>query len=90
MNESKFMEKRLKKVLMQDKINAYEGLTRALESDLRLLLGCYMTLCSDVIRYIQEMLGHSSINITEIYTHVAMAKQKDILTTKHPRKDFQI
>lgn len=42
------------------------------------------------IRYIQEMLGHSSINITEIYTHVAMAKQKDILSTKHPRKDFHI
>lgn len=40
------------------------------------------------IRYIQEMLGHSSINVTEIYTHVAMAKQRDILTTKHPRKDF--
>ncbi len=42
------------------------------------------------IRYIQEMLGHSSINITEIYTHVAMSKKKDILTTKHPRKDFKI
>lgn len=42
------------------------------------------------IRYIQEMLGHSSINITEIYTHVATAKQRDILTTKHPRKDFKI
>ncbi|MCX4351314.1 MAG: tyrosine-type recombinase/integrase [Lachnospiraceae bacterium] len=42
------------------------------------------------IRYIQEMLGHSSINITEIYTHVAMAKQRDILTAKHPRKDFCI
>lgn len=42
------------------------------------------------IRYIQEMLGHSSINITEIYTHVAMSKKKDILTTKHPRKDFNI
>ena len=42
------------------------------------------------IRYIQEMLGHSSINITEIYTHVTVAKQKDILTTKHPRKDFHI
>ena len=40
------------------------------------------------IRYIQEMLGHSSINVTEIYTHVAMSKQRDILTTKHPRKDF--
>lgn len=42
------------------------------------------------IRYIQEMLGHSSINITEIYTHVAMSKQRDILTTKHPRKNFKI
>ena len=42
------------------------------------------------IRYIQEMLGHSSINITEIYTHVAVAKQRDILMTKHPRKDFNI
>lgn len=42
------------------------------------------------IRYIQELLGHSSINITEIYTHVAMSKKRDILTTKHPRKDFNI
>ena len=42
------------------------------------------------IRYIQEILGHSSITVTEIYTHVAMSKQRDILTTKHPRKDFHI
>lgn len=42
------------------------------------------------IRYIQEMLGHSSINITEIYTHVTVSKQRDILATKHPRKDFHI
>lgn len=42
------------------------------------------------IRYIQEMLGHSSIHITEIYTHVAMSKQRDILTAKHPRKDFHL
>ena len=40
------------------------------------------------IRYIQQMLGHSSINITEIYTHVATNKQKNILTTKHPRNNF--
>lgn len=37
------------------------------------------------IRYIQKMLGHSSITTTEIYTHVSMTKQKDILTSKHPR-----
>ena len=42
------------------------------------------------IRYIQEMLGHSSINITEIYTHVTVSKQRDILISKHPRKDFTI
>lgn len=41
------------------------------------------------IRYIQEMLGHSSINITEIYTHVNTAKQKSILTSKHPRNNFK-
>lgn len=46
---------------------------------------------SDVdVRYIQEMLGHSSIDITAIYTHVTMSKQREILTTKHPRKDFHI
>ncbi len=42
------------------------------------------------IRYIQEMLGHSSINVTEIYTHVTVAKQRSILATKHPRKDFHL
>lgn len=37
------------------------------------------------IRYIQKMLGHSSISTTEIYTHVSSAKHKDILVNKHPR-----
>lgn len=41
------------------------------------------------IRYIQQMLGHSSIMVTEIYTHVTLSKQKNILTTKHPRKNFK-
>lgn len=42
------------------------------------------------IRYIQEMLGHSSITVTEIYTHVALSKQREILTAKHPRQNFKI
>lgn len=37
------------------------------------------------IRYIQRMLGHSSISTTEMYTHVSNTKQKDILVHKHPR-----
>lgn len=42
------------------------------------------------IRYIQKMLGHSSISTTEIYTHVSNAKQKDILVNKHPRNLMEV
>lgn len=42
------------------------------------------------VRYIQRMLGHSSISTTEIYTHVSDSKQKEILTNKHPRNLMKI
>jgi len=42
------------------------------------------------IRYIQAMLGHSSIMTTQIYTHVNNKRQRQILATKHPREDFSI
>lgn len=40
------------------------------------------------IRYIQNMLGHSTISTTQIYTQVSMKHQRKILDTKHPRKNL--
>lgn len=42
------------------------------------------------IRYIQNILGHSSITTTQIYTHISSNKQKDILNTQNPRNFIQL
>jgi Site-specific recombinase XerD len=42
------------------------------------------------IRYIQKLLGHSSIVTTQIYTYVSTRKQRDILISKHPRNKIAI
>jgi site-specific recombinase XerD len=42
------------------------------------------------IRYIQKMLGHSSITTTQIYTEVTSKKQMEILRAKHPRNKMVV
>ena len=42
------------------------------------------------IRYIQKILGHSSITTTQIYTHVTSSKQREIIRTKHPRNKIHM
>lgn len=37
------------------------------------------------LRYIQEMLGHSSITTTEIYTHLQTEELRDMIINCHPR-----
>lgn len=40
------------------------------------------------LRYIQDLLGHSSINTTQLYLSVNKKKQRGILTRKHPRNNL--
>ncbi len=37
------------------------------------------------LRYIQEMLGHSSITTTEVYTHLKTEELRDVILNYHPR-----
>lgn len=40
------------------------------------------------IRYIQQILGHSSIKTTQIYTHISTPRQAHLLATLHPRNQI--
>lgn len=42
------------------------------------------------IKYIQSILGHSSLATTQIYTHVNASRQKTILKNFHPRRSMSI
>ena len=48
MNESRQAIQRLRSVLLQDKIQSYEGFLRVLRGDLYAVLNCYMHIVGDV------------------------------------------
>lgn len=42
------------------------------------------------IRYIQQLLGQSSITTTQIYTHISTNKIRHSLEENHPRNNMSI
>lgn len=42
------------------------------------------------IRNIQTLLGHSSLAVTEIYTHVSLSAQRQALGKRHPRSKLKL
>ena len=82
-------EKRIAVRTIQQRVNIYlkavlGGRTGASPHTLRHTFGTHLLENDADIRSIQEMLGHSSISSTQIYTKVNPKKMKDIYTDAHP------
>lgn len=92
-----FLNNRKQRFSEQSVRNIIKKLERQINSDIHITPHMFrhsvatLLLEEDVdIRYIQKILGHSSITTTQIYTHVTSSKQKEILRTKHPRNKISI
>ena len=82
-------EKRIAVRTIQQRVNIYlkavlGGRTGASPHTLRHTFGTHLLENDADIRSIQELLGHSSISSTQIYTKVNPKKMKDIYTNAHP------
>lgn len=87
--EGRFTEQSIR--LMLKKYTKLAGITRNITPHMfRHSFATYLIEEGVDVSCVQQILGHSSINTTQIYIHIAAKKQAEILRDMHPRKHMNI